>query len=653
MTRQVLFTALFFLGIFSSNNFLNAQIAPYALSPKWRFGNRAGLDFTSGAPVYLSGGQTNSLMTIEGSSSICDPSKNLALYSDGYSLYDGSDAFIQNTRGGTSSTQNSVIVPDPASPASRFYLFTANVDDNGGGDKPSTANLGVHYYHIQKSAGTITVLAGPVKVANHDEVSEQICAGADGNGNYWVVAHEGGNYGWMNWNFRAWPVTAAGVGAPAISTVSGSYGNNPWQGALKISQCQTKIANVLSSSGVIEVFNWDQTTGRVTSLIRRLTGLSNLYGCEFSPDGNLLYYSSISGNMLYQLDLATGTIYNDPAWTSSNNTNELGTMQLGPDHKIYVTNVSVWGTPAYIGVVNNPNVIGAGCMYNKTGLLLNAGPATYPNINRGIANIAWLNPNLPVINNTLGCMAITFGYEFENYFNEDISIEANSEEWNFGDGGGFLTGLGPNPTHTYAAEGPYTVTLRFKDLSCSKVWTRTKNISVDCALPVTFLFVEAEHLGETVKINWTTASENNTTGFIVLRSTDGIHYEEIGTLNARGTDSQITSYSFTDPSSFFGNVYYQVKEITGNGEASSSEIVSVLSHKVNCLLFPNPSQQDFRLMIDGDPKGSILVYDMLGREVYETIISNDLRFGSALSKGKYIVKIILSDQVIVKEIVKE
>jgi hypothetical protein len=651
MMKKLLFT---FLGIcFLQSGLIKAQTSPYALSPRWYFGNRAGLDFTSGAPVFLSGGQTNSLMTIEGSSTICDPTGSVAFYSDGYSLYDGNNVFIQNTLGGTSSTQNSVCIPDPASPATRFYLFTANVDDGGGGDKPAVGSLGIHYYHIQKTATSITVLTGPVKIANHNEVTEQICSGVDGNGGYWVVAHEGGNYGWQNWHFRAWHITTGGVSPPVISRQLGNYGNNPWQGSIKINQCQDKIANVLSSSQVIEIYTWNQTTGAVDAMPRQVTGVAGLYGCEFSPDGNILYYSGIGTNRLYQMDLSTGSVYTDPAWTSSNNTTEIGTMQLGPDGKIYVTNVSTWGTPVYIGVVNNPNVLGAGCNYNKTGFLLNAGPATYPNINRGIANISWLQPNQPVINNTLGCMSITFDFDFQDYFNQDITVEPGSEEWNFGDGTGFHSGLGATPTYTYPAEGPYTVTVRFRDLVCGKTWTSTKSISVDCALPVNFLFVDATYTEGRVEVVWATTTAEDNTHFVISRSSDGVLFEDIGTVNVTGTSSTITSYSFMDKDPSSGNVYYQVREITETGTSSSSQTVSVLSEEINCLLFPNPSQSEFRLIFSGANEGIVQVYDMLGREVYKGKLDHDMSFGNHFVKGKYIVKVTLPDQVIVKEIIKE
>jgi PKD repeat protein len=663
MRKGLQYIVLLVLILLGTKINLVAQISPYALSPKWYFGNKAGLDFTSGTAAFLPGGLTNSLMTIEGSSTICDPSGAVVFYSDGYSLYDGSNTFIQNTRGGTSSTQNSVCVPDPANPSAMFYLFTANVDDNGGGDKPATANLGIHYYHIQKSGTTITVLSGPIKVANHDEVTEQICAGTDGSGNYWVIAHEGANKtGWMDWNFRSWQITSSGVNAAVLSTVAGISGNNPWQGSMKINQCQNRLVNALSV-GVIEVFDWNNATGKVTGLIRRVSGLPSLYGCEFSPDGNIVYFSTINGNMLYQLDIASGAVYSDPLWTSSNNTAEVGTMQLGPDNRIYVTNVSIWGTPCYIGVINNPNVVGAGCNYNKTGFLLNAGPATYPNINRGIANIAWTFPNYPSINYS-GCSTVNFNYNFNTYFNNPIAVLANSEEWDFGDGGGYQSGLGATPTHTYATAGSYTVKIRLHDQVCNKTWTSTRTITADCSLPLDFLFLEAEKAGQTkVKIVWATTAEVHADYFVILKSTDGINFKEIGIVGAKGSSTQITGYEFMDNEASNGIVYYQILQVDkatstikgfNQPEQSKSQIVSVNGNEFDLLILPNPSADEFKIITASKDKPSVIVYDVLGQEILNIgNINSELKFGNSLTPGTYIVKIVFPNEVIIKKVEKE
>jgi hypothetical protein len=653
--KKKLFTVLPYLLIcvLSVTSFCAiAQIDPFALTPIWHFGNRAGLDFTSGSPVLLGGGQVNGGGQ-EGSSSICDPSGTLVFYSDGFRLYDAGHTFMQNLNGGTSSTQNSVIIPDPADPSNRFYLFTANVDHNGAGDKPaSNASLGIHYYHIQKNAGSILVLSGPVQIASHAEVSEQLCSGTDGNGNYWVVAHEGGHFDWQMNEIWAWKITTAGVGTKVTSTIAGKTGNNPWQGSLKINKCQTKLAAVYST-GVVEIFDWNASTGQVTAMPQRITGLPAAYGCEFSPDGSILYYTSLGGNMLYQLDIASGTIYSDATWTSSNNSPEVGTMQLGPDNRIYVLNGSNFAVPCYLGVINNPNVPGAGCNYVKTGLTLNSGPGSYPNVQRGISNIAWLSPQGTLNITNSSCPAYSFSYTLQSYFLDNISIVPNSEEWDFGDGAGFQSGLGPAPSHVYAGNGTYTVRVRLRDVTCNRTWMFSNQISPNCVLPVEWIYLNATQEHNSVLVSWATASEEHNSHFIIDRSVDGIHFEAIGRVESKNNSSSITEYLFSDLNPLEGKGYYRIRQVDIDGATTHSAIVAVTTPTSSIIIAPNPASGEYTLYMPEQTTGTLRVYDLSGKEILSSEIYPGFQFGKTFSPGTYIVKIIIKEQSYCEKLIKD
>jgi gliding motility-associated-like protein len=453
--------------------------SPYAISPKWFFGRRAGMDFSGGAPVVMLGGKVDGSGQ-EQSSTMCDTTGNVLFYSDSYNLYDGTNTFKQTLNGGTSSTNSSVCFPDPANPAKQFYYVTANQDLGGGGTFSATP--GIYYYHIQRTGpGTINVLSGPTLLALNSQVTEQLCAGTDTNGGYWVVAHQGGGGGGNGNQIWSWNFTPSGVGAKQISSIAGTDAATSFQGSLKINKCQNRLAAVMYS-GKVEVYDWDNAAGKVTSLYRSysIPGAFG-YGCEFSPDGNMLYFTSLVANQLYQFDLASNTVIT--LGGSSNNINEMGTIQLGPDDKVYVTNVANYAQPCYIGVVSNPNTAGVGCSYSSTGFILNNSVGNWPNIFRGIANEAWINPILN-IDTTGACKQLVFSYNISTYFGKNVSIQVGSEEWDFGDGSGFQAGLGATPSHTYASGGSYTITMRVKDGICGNKFRVSKTLTVNnCSVP--------------------------------------------------------------------------------------------------------------------------------------------------------------------------
>ena len=97
------------------------------------------------------------------------------------------------------------------------------------------------------------------------------------------------------------------------------------------------------------------------------------YGLEFSPNSNILYVSS--GDFPYnltQFDLLSGSeafIDSSRITLSALSNNGGGALQIGPDGKIYHAQ---WG--GYnVGVINNPNVLGAGCNYNPNAVSLSNG----------------------------------------------------------------------------------------------------------------------------------------------------------------------------------------------------------------------------------------------------------------------------------------
>ncbi|HTL09982.1 MAG TPA: T9SS type A sorting domain-containing protein [Chitinophagaceae bacterium] len=116
-------------------------------------------------------------------------------------------------------------------------------------------------------------------------------------------------------------------------------------------------------------------------------------------------------------------------------------------------------------------------------------------------------------------------------------------------------------------------------------------------LPLRFLSVNTACTGSGVRIAWKTAEEQGSIRFVIERSNDSVHWNEIGSQPAAGGKADETSYTFTDsqPLQF---AYYRIAEHSIDGKIH----YSVLSRS-NCMVqsafnaWPNPAKDQVYLRI--------------------------------------------------------
>jgi PKD repeat protein len=316
----------------------------------WYFGRGVGLDFSTTPPTPLSDGQIN---TGEGCASVADATGRLLFYTDGMRVWNRMHQPMLNGQGlsgDTSSAQAALIVPAPGDP-SKYYLFTSDA-----GPDPNPPFLGIAYSIVDMTGdnGLGSVVTKNVQLL--DSATEHLVAIRQCNSrDYWVVAH-----GWNNDNFHAWPITGAGgPGAEVISKVGSFHQGNRSNaiGCMKASPDGRLL--VVANTG--ELFDFNPATG-VVSNRRGLYGGS--YGACFSPDGTKLY---IGG--LYQFDVSdttTSAILSSRTNISIPSQGILGSMQLGPDGRIYITTLKTG-----LRVIAEPNKKGTACQYGVSTLIPN------------------------------------------------------------------------------------------------------------------------------------------------------------------------------------------------------------------------------------------------------------------------------------------
>ncbi len=346
----------------------------------WHFGGYAGIDFNSGTPVSVPGGQIN---TLEGCASICDDNTGQILfYTDGSAIWNRNDLAMPNglgLLGNFSSTQSALIVGDPASP-NRYYVFTS---DQGGYVGPT--NKGVNYSIVDM---TLDGGMGDVTTKNVlllDSATEKLTAVRQPNScNTWILAHQ------FNSNaFSVWQLNDTGLNpTPVVSNVGVVQTGDPYEtiGYLVSSADGTRLAQALNFSGNVELLDFDATTGIVSNAIT-LGGFTNPYGVSFSPDGSMLYVSEYLANDLLQLDITSNVVN---TILSSKYEVEFGdacmAIMPGPDGKLYVA----CSGRTYVGVIAAPNSAGVACNFNSQSVVLQSGRC-----NSGLPNIPYTFMNAP------------------------------------------------------------------------------------------------------------------------------------------------------------------------------------------------------------------------------------------------------------------
>lgn len=153
-------------------------------------------------------------------------------------------------------------------------------------------------------------------------------------------------------------------------------------------------------------------------------------------------------------------------------------------------------------------------------------------------------------------------------------------------------------------------------------------------------------------LNWETATELNNDYFSIYRSSDGEHFDLIGTIDGEGNSNQTIYYEFIDSSPRYGLNYYMLKQHDFNGTIEEVGIISIYKTGVSKnVISPNPVNVGGKVnvQVNSDVSESIVtsVYDSMGKQVHvvntETgkgINSIQLNLPDHVKPGTYIVSIL-------------
>lgn len=146
------------------------------------------------------------------------------------------------------------------------------------------------------------------------------------------------------------------------------------------------------------------------------------------------------------------------------------------------------------------------------------------------------------------------------------------------------------------------------------------------ALPVELNSFHAIQQNSHSYLQWETSSERNTNHFSIEKSTNGIDFEEIGSVQGSGDATSARQYSFKDYSPINGVNYYRLKIVDNDYtfEYSNIEVVIFEAEPV-IQLYPNPVEKTIQLEgFDSNLNNVLLeIFDRNGKLIFSNQVSID------------------------------
>ena len=201
-------------------------------------------------------------------------------------------------------------------------------------------------------------------------------------------------------------------------------------------------------------------------------------------------------------------------------------------------------------------------------------------------------------------------------------------------------------------------------IATTEVGSAQNTVSVSTVLPVSLISFKATWVNEKVKLDWSTANENNSNFFEVERSNDNNRFITIGKIIAAGNSSAKKDYSFTDGFPQTGINYYRLKTADLDQHFKYSSVIAMKKTETNILLnniYPNPfiNKIEINIYLDKEQsirlnllnyQGKLLTWkEQKGKVGTSTILFNNLE---NLCNGIYLLQFVTEEGVLNEKLIK-
>ena len=217
------------------------------------------------------------------------------------------------------------------------------------------------------------------------------------------------------------------------------------------------------------------------------------------------------------------------------------------------------------------------------------------------------------------------------------------------------------------APGTYVVTQQLQ-AGCSTYATDTVVITFDATcstLDNSLSAFKGRYADKSVRLDWTATQNQDVQYFVIERSTDGIHFDEIGKVQAQSPELFKKDYSMNDNVSLLPSsvAYYRLKIVSKRGTFKYTKAITMSlleTGSIGISIVPNPVKDVMQISIasDSDKKAKIFIYNISG-VLLRTETATVQKGNSVLTvsgfekwqKGVYLVKVQLGDEQFVERMI--
>lgn len=368
----------------------------------WLFGSGASIFFPFGGEPGNS--SLNNINTENAFMTYSDEQGNLILYSNGNTVWNKNGnpiAGALNLISATDPVYPGLIVPIPEND-NLFYVFS--VDDFSGNNNGTTVEFPIYYSKIDmnQNSGDGKKIGQSLSLWNETSFGMTAVKHCN-NIDYWLIIHKGSGNEFLTYVINkdgidmTNPPVSSKVGIPFIGSSKGL------QQEIIASEDGKKLAITKPfhpDGGFVQVFDFDNLTGKVTQLVTTYKNEGMIKGAAFSPDGNFIYVarlknqSQTGGQSTFEYEVVqyrtsfapnyrqqiTQKTYTGKSQASLGNflvdPGTFGNLKLGPNGKIYLAHIDA----TFLSVIHKPNKPGDESDFEYSGFDLHGkiGKAQFP-----------------------------------------------------------------------------------------------------------------------------------------------------------------------------------------------------------------------------------------------------------------------------------